>query len=140
MTSNDFVAMLKLFVPVLRTHVLSKIFKITTCDINHFFLGNSFSRTFWLYFSRWTIILYTIFTVESSILFTVLLLNIFWHHVLVFFAVTLISFLKVSQVLVVLKVKESWIVMLIEVLLGRLICLLHLLLNFQLGHFTLSFF
>jgi hypothetical protein len=132
--------MLKLFVPVLRTHVLCKIFEITTCDINHFFLGNSFTRTFRLYFSRWTIVLYTIFTVESCILFTVLLLNIFRHHVLVFLAVTLISFLKVSKILVVLKIKESWIVMLIEVLLRRLIRLLNLLLNFQLGHFTLSFF
>lgn len=121
--------MLELFVAVLPTHVLCKIFEITTSNIYHLFLSNSFTWAFWLYFSSWSIVLDTILAVESSILFAIFFLYIFRHYVLVVFAVALISFLQIGKVLVILKIKESRIIMLIKVLLGRLISL-SLLLNF----------
>lgn len=123
MTLANIVADFELLIPVLLTHVLSKVLKVTTRNVDHLFLTYWFPNAFRFDFRDWALVVYGLLTIEASILLAVFFLGVsmlkLWS--VVFFVAVIVCFLQISYVLLVLKVKESRIIVLFKVLLWRLV-------------------
>lgn len=134
----NLVALFELFFPVLLTHILSEIVKVTARYIDHLFLTDRLASSFWLNFGYWSLLLHSLLTVQTCFFFAVLFLRVpvaqfTRRHV--FFIAIIVCFVKVCDVLLVFKVEKGRIIMLLKVLLWGFV--LRYLFYFQLSHFLL---
>jgi hypothetical protein len=122
-TLANIVANFELLIPVLLTHVLSKVLKVTTRNVYHLFLTYWFPNAFRFNFRDWALVVYGLLAVEASILLAVFFLGVSMLKLrsVVFFVAVIVCFLQISDVLLVLKVEESRIIVLFKVLLWRLV-------------------
>jgi len=135
---TDLVPYFELPFSILRTHVLCKVLKVAARYVDHLFLAY-WLASFWFNLCGWSLISDCFFAIKACVFLSVFLLWIlglyFWSIVLL--VAVFIRLLQISNILLVLKVKECGVIVLFKVLLGRLISLSFF--NFQLCHFLLHF-
>ncbi len=117
---TNLIANSELLITVLLTHVLRKVFEVTTRNVDHLFLTDWLADALRFNFCGRSFVLYRLFAVETRVLFAVLLLRVsmlkFWRDVL--FVPIIICLLQVCDVPLILEVEKCRVVMLLEILLG----------------------